>query len=637
LRQLDADVVGGRWTLLRPATLTLGDSARVAVEDLELSEAASGGRLFVQGVVWPIDRADARVEAERLPLGDIQTLLGIAPQLTGDLNAAAEIRLAAGSPTIDATFSLDSGAFRDVVFSGLEGAIRFADGYVDGSAVARLDTAGALTLALRVPAEVSVDSPSFRLLPDGPVTGTLESTNLALGPLIGLDPRLRDVEGRANGSITLGGTVQAPELAGELAVQDAAVTVLPLQKRFTEISADLALEGRRVIVRNVTAFAEGRATVRGEIVLEELTDPVAALAVQLSAFRPVGVPDREDAAFTGTITLLGPLRAPTLSGRVAINDGYVPVPEFGGPIDDFSDLPAIGPVEAQRSWTDALIVNNFGVEIASDVWLIGAGAQAQLGGVVTVNKTDETFLVQGILEGERGTYTLQAGPIIRRFEIANAQVRFLGTPEINPAIDITARRAVLDPQGRQLDIDVRITGTLRSPRLSLGSADLATVPESELLSFLFFGQGSANLNEGGGQALVDQAVFGGFAELAGLGLERALAEDLGLSFDIFQLRFGGPGGLGGFGSPTVVLGWELGSAFFLTVEGALAALAGGSTTTRESLWAIRLEWAFDPSSRASFGYEPVSRNRFIRGFSLGLSPLQPENQFVLELRRRWTY
>src|SRR5690606_14120524 len=185
---------------------------------------------------------------------------------------------------------------------------------------------------------------------------------------------------------------------------------------------------------------------------------------------------------------------------------------------------------------------------------------------------------------------------------------------------------VLDRQGRQLDIDVRITGTLRTPRLSLASADLATVPESELLSFLFFGQGSADLNAQGnaGEVLLDQTVFGGFAELAGLQLERALVHDLGLSFDIFQLRFGGPGGIGGFGAPTVVLGWELGSEFFLTVEGALAALTGGSTGTRESLWAIRLEWAFDPNSRARFGYEPVARNRYIRGFSLGLSPLQPE-------------
>jgi translocation and assembly module TamB len=638
LRQLEADVEGGRWTLLRPATFTLGDSARIAVRDLELTEAASGGRLFAEGVIWPIGQADARVEIAEFPVGDVQTLLGVTPQFTGDVDAVAQVRAGGGVPAIDVTFRVDSGAVRGLVMDELEGAVRFADGIIDARAVARLDTAGALTLALRLPAELRVDSPSFRLLPEGAVTGTLETADLALAPLLALDPRLRDVQGRVTGRVDLAGTVQTPEVDGRIALTNGAVTVVPLEKRFTDIRADLALEGRRIIVREVTATAEGTATARGEIVLEELTDPTAAIAVQLSAFRPMGVADREDAAFTGTLTLLGPLRAPSLTGRIAINDGYIPIPDFGGPIDDFTDLPAMDGAETQ-SWLDALRVENLRVEIANDVWFIGEGAQAQLGGELAVELVDDRLTLVGTLEGQRGTYTLQAGPIIRRFEIANAQVRFLGLPEINPAIDITARRTVLDQQGRQFDIDVRITGTMRTPRLSLASADLATLPESELLSFLFFGQGSANLNAQGnaGGVLLEETVYSGLAEFAGLQLERALVHDLGLSFDVFQLRFGGPGGIGGFGTPTVVVGWELGSEFFLTVEGAITALSGGAANTRENLWAIRLEWAFDPDSRARIGYEPVARNRYLRGFSLGLSPLQPENQFVFELRRRWTY
>src|SRR5690606_31677663 len=159
-------------------------------------------------------------------------------------------------------------------------------------------------------------------------------------------------------------------------------------------------------------------------------------------------------------------------------------PEFGGPIDDFADLPAIRDEESQ-SWLDALRVENLRIEIANDVWFIGEGAQAQLGGELSVVESDQALTLVGTLQGERGTYPLQAGPLIRRFEIASAQVRFLGLPEINPAIDITARRTVLDQQGRQFQIDVRITGNMRTPRLSLASADLATLPESELLSFLF--------------------------------------------------------------------------------------------------------------------------------------------------------
>src|SRR5690606_1310655 len=127
---------------------------RLDVQDFEVVEASSGGRFFAQGVVWPIDLADVRVEAAGLPIGDVQALLGMAPLVTGDLEGTAEVRVAARTPTIDATFRLDSGAIRGVAFSAIEGAVRFADETIDARAVATLDTAGALTLALRLPAEI---------------------------------------------------------------------------------------------------------------------------------------------------------------------------------------------------------------------------------------------------------------------------------------------------------------------------------------------------------------------------------------------------------------------------------------------------------------------------------------------------
>jgi hypothetical protein len=635
LQQLEADVEGGRWTLVRPATIDVESGGTVMVGGLEMVESASGGRVLIDGTVWPIAVADARIEAAELPVGDVQSLLGITPQVTGDLAAMAEIGTTDGVPFIDATFSLDSGAIRGVPVSRFEGSVRFADNTIDVRAMALLDTAGTLDLALRLPAELRLDSLSFRLLDEGAVSGTLDARDLALAPLAGPTTALRDVQGRINGQVTLTGTVGAPDLAGQLLMVGGAATVVPLDQRFTQIGADLVLSGRTLTVRQLSATSDGSVLVRGEITFEQLTDPVAALAVQVSRFRPFGVEGRENAAFSGTITLQGSLRSPLMTGRVAVNDGYIPIPDFGGPPDDFSDLPGLESQE--ESWLDALRIDNMVVAVANDVWFTGIGATAQLGGEVAVSKIGEAFRLQGTLEGERGTYTLEAGPIIRRFQIASAQVRFLGTPEINPAIDVTARRIVLDPAGRQVEIDVRITGTIRTPRLSLASADLATVPESELLSFLFFGRPSADLGTGGlpGQALLEETFVGGFAELAGLELERTLIRDLGLSFDVFQIRFGGPGGIGGFGAPTLVFGWELGSAFFLTVESALGALAESGAGIENS-WAIRLEWAFDEDSRARIGYEPVSINRFLRGYSLGLDRVI-QNQFVLEVRRRWMY
>jgi hypothetical protein len=245
--------------------------------------------------------------------------------------------------------------------------------------------------------------------------------------------------------------------------------------------------------------------------------------------------------------------------------------------------------------------------------------------------------LQGTLTGERGIYTLQAGPIVRRFEIASAEVRFLGSPRPDPAIDVTATKIIFDPAGRQVEIRVRLGGTLRSPTLALASVDAPTIPESELLSFLFFGRPSTELGAAGlpGEALLEETFYGGLAELATLELEEALIEDLGLSLDIFQVRFGG-GGIGGVGATTFVFGWEIESNVFLTAESAIGAVLSEGDLGANA-WALRLEWAIDPRSRVRAGFEPVAPGRFLRGLNLALPAVRPRQQFSIELRRRWNY
>jgi hypothetical protein len=149
-------------------------------------------------------------------------------------------------------------------------------------------------------------------------------------------------------------------------------------------------------------------------------------------------------------------------------------------------------------------------------------ARAQLSGELTVNKVGMDTPITGTLSGTRGQYTLIAGPLVRRFDVVSAQVRFLGDPTPNPAIDITARRAVFDPAGRQIDVDVRVTGTLETPRLSLAGGEAVGVAESELLSFLLFGRPTFAL--GGevalGEDVLQQTLTGVLAEVLAIELER---------------------------------------------------------------------------------------------------------------------
>jgi hypothetical protein len=317
---------------------------------------------------------------------------------------------------------------------------------------------------------------------------------------------------------------------------------------------------------------------------------------------------------------------------VGSNPLDVELAEMGDPMD----LTDLGAATAEPGFFDKVRLDDFRMIAGPSLWFSMANARAQLAGELTIDKIGSDLRITGTLEGNRGTYTLEAGPVVRRFDIAHAEVRFLGATEINPAIDITARRVVVQGD-RDLQIDVRIGGTLKTPMLTLGSADASNMPQSELLSYLLFGQGTLALTGAmlPGEDIVLDAALGSLSDFAAERLEA-----VGLGFDIIQLRLGG-GGLYGLASPTLVVGREVSNNLFLTLEAGFAGLfaepgepaANNNTSTSQ---AIRLEWRMNPQTSLRLGWEKGLR-RQIRGLGVALPVTPLRQQATIELRRRWSW
>jgi hypothetical protein len=645
IEQARFDLAEDRWTLLRPATIEWTPEGLVDVDELLIEAQESEGRVRLAGRVLPRGRIDAELEVAAFPTGDIQALFGQPPIIEGMLWAEGSLRGGRENPLLDIEFRVEDGAVQDVPVQHLEGSIRYENAETRIDAVAVVDTAGRLDMALVLPSRLSLDDDDFgfALLDGVPLSGSLEAEQFALAPFSAMSPMVRDLTGFVDASVSLAGTAEAPRVAGTLTLADGAVTVVELNQRYTEITGTVAFDGRELVVQDLRARSDGWATVSGSVVLERLDEPVLDLRVDLDRFRAMGVDDQRDAAVYGTVALTGPPNASVLTGNVRVEDGYVALPEFGAsPVaEELADITVpvpgaaeIGTVADRTDWFGNLRIRDLRVTAGDGAWFLVEQARAQLTGELVMNKTGDSFPITGTLQGSRGQYTLVAGPIIRRFEIVSAQVRFRGLPEPNPAIDITARRIVIDQGGRQLDVDVRITGSLENPRLGLASGAPDVVSESELLSFLLFGRPSFALGGGAvpGEVILEQTFAGGFAELAALELERSLG---GLGLDIFQVRLG-TGAYGGIGAPTFVLGRQLREDVFLTVETGMLALFGEETSAFDA-WAVRLDWAFREQARVRLALEPVYRGRSLRSSVLALPLSQPRQQLLLELRRRWTW
>ena len=644
LQRARLDLGTGTWALTGPASIDWAGGDGVKVSNLNLKANEGEGRLALNGRLFPIDNIDVRLETAALPLGEVQTLLGREPVVSGLLWSNARIQGPGEAPTFNVEFRVDSGDYQGVRFVRAEGKLDYARQVLNGNVLATLDSAGHLDAKATLPVRVALAPEfTFKILDEGPASGSIVADSVKLALFTTLFPEVRDVEGVVRANATLSGTAGNPNLDGSITVAGGAATIIPLNRAYTDFNAEIVLNNRAAEFRRFVIRSGGNAEVTGRIEFPDISNPVANVTATLTRFRPAGVDDHPDAAASGEIHLNGPVfEGMTMTGHITMEDGDVPIPVLPvTPLDDeLAELVGpleVRPTEGERkpSLVDNVRIRDLRFTAGEGLWFTMPNARAQLAGDLTVNKQGEEMRVVGTLEGSRGTYTLEAGPIIRRFDVTHAELRFLGGVEIDPVLNITARRLILDPQGRDMEVEIRVGGTMKVPTLSLASQDAALIPQSELLSYLLFGQPSLGLSSGGlpGQSLVEETLLSGLTELASLELENAI----GGGFDVFQVRMRGSG-IEGLLQPTLVLGRELSSDVFLTVESGIGALFGGAENSAIGQdIAVRLEWRIDPRTSLRAGYEPVNRRGYLRGFSAALPAVNRQRQVGLELRRRWQW
>ncbi|HEY0304879.1 MAG TPA: translocation/assembly module TamB domain-containing protein [Longimicrobiales bacterium] len=635
-----------QWALLNPAVFNWSSerNAPVNIRNLDFREVDGNGRVLIDGRIRPPASADFRIETVSFPVDELQRLLGRQPVVAGELGLNATVRVTQGVPQITGKFQLDSAVVQNVRFSALTGDINYANDRLITTATAVVDTAGQLNLRAELPLDMRFgDSMVVRMRDTGPVNITLVSDSIALAPFAVLSPEVEDVTGKLTANLSVTGTVQAPVLSGTFAVRNARAHIVRANTTYDSINAVVALQGQRAVIEQAVARSDGLVTATGSIEFADLNRPVFDITGNLTDFRAAGVEGQTAAQVNGQVRLTGPMDGATLTGDVELSDGYFPVPTvFSSPLDDELTelaLPGGAPdpnAAAPSRFVENLRIDDFRVRAGESLWFSMPDARAQLEGELVFDKSGEDIRITGTLTGTRGQYTLRAGPIVRRFDVVEVEVRFLGDTEINPLINIVASRLIVDPAGRQIDIRVRVGGTMRAPTLALASADAANIPQSELLSFLLFGQSNIGLTGGGlvpGQALVAETFWGGFTELIGLELEDELA-DAGVSFDIFQLRFGNR--IASLTEPTIVLGEEISDNLFLTVESALGVLGGGGGLEFPT---VRLEWRRSPSTTLRLGYELVNLNRALRSVTVAqpIGQARQDRQVTFDFTKRWSW
>lgn len=645
VERLVMDLRDQRWALARPADVRWGGIEGAVVDSLLVRHETGPGWILVDGRV-PVDApADLHVQAVALPIGDLVALAGMHRELTGGLWADLRLGGTRSAPRVEGSVTLLGGELRDIPYGRLEGEVRYEAGALQVDGLLALAAAeGEATARVTLPLDFTLAPFAFGFRDEGAISGQVLARDLSLRPLAGLTAQLQETAGRITGDVRFGGTWGDPLLEGSLSLREGSARVPMLNRTFEEAAGSIVFDRRAIVIHEIRARSDGTAVATGRIELPAGQSPALAVDVQLDRFRPIAFQRMRPVATWGVVRVRGTTSLPVLRGRIRVEDGSLSLPAAGAPrvleerfLDDpggplgVEAFPGLEPAPAAATF----FLDDVAVEFGNDVWFVAEDTRAQLSGDLVVTGGGEQLQVVGDLAGTQGSFTLRAGPVIRRFTIVNARIRFFGNPVPNPAIDITASRVVPLPDGGRLDVQVRVSGTLDRPTLSLATAEGQTVPEGQLLSFLLFGQPGIALAGLSGEGLVEGAFLGGLGDFAAMELEQAFVREMGVPLDIFQIRIGAGGPLG-LGAPTVLMGKELTDDLLLTVDAGLGTLLGGEQAAG-GIWAIILEWRIDQEWSLDVGIEPVNRARLLRQIGPLTSLIRPRQEFIVELRRRWTY
>ncbi|MDX1747885.1 MAG: translocation/assembly module TamB domain-containing protein, partial [Halobacteriales archaeon] len=360
-----------------------------------------------------------------------------------------------------------------------------------------------------VPVDLTLRSVADRT-PSEPMDLGIRTDSLPALFVLALLEDLEDVEGTISGQVDVAGTVDSPELLGTVRLVDGAWTVDAVGVRQSDVQATFDLQSDDRVLVSATGRAGGTVEVEGTVTLSPLRDPGLDLTIGLNEFRAV---DRRDllGVLSGEVQLTERFRRPVITGALSVDEGILYVEEFQrqvGIVDlsdprflTFMDRAAFEgrPLLAQtrNPFMDSLRVN-VDLEVARNTWLRSDDMNVEIRGemIVTYDRPNQDFVLIGELQAPRGQYQF----LSRTFEVRSGSVQFVGTPGINPNLDIVASARVRRREGVPLDIIANLTGTLVEPRIELSSEE-GGISESDLISYIAIGRPSNELTgffQGGG-------------------------------------------------------------------------------------------------------------------------------------------
>lgn len=327
-----------------------------------------------------------------------------------------------------------------------------------------------------------------------PIQGSVKliSNDLSLLPI--LAPEIYTPTGNLNIDLKISGNIGQPHIAGNINLSQGQVTIPRLGVKFTDINAKIAADDRQPLSYTATAkSAKGSLALTGTTDLRQTGLPTI-LKIQGNDVRVMQTPQAK--------INVSPNLEVKINGKNINLSGEITVPEAKFSPDDFSnsvtmsdDVVFVNKENQIKKELPFWVTSNIQLTLGELVNLDFMGLRADLGGSLSLRDSPgRATTAIGQLFVRQGKYTAYG----QKLSIETGQLIFTGGPITNPGLNIEAvhqQRTIGRTSNREdaitsssdLTVGVRITGTIREPRVVLFS-DPPGYSQSDILSYLVLGR-----------------------------------------------------------------------------------------------------------------------------------------------------
>jgi translocation and assembly module TamB len=532
------------WMTPHSAAIRWGGPG-VQVDSFELRN-RGGGRVYANGLLPTEGVADFRLDVDSFPVGDIIDLAEADIDMTGIISVHGTMGGTTNTPAFRGDFGLTKGTYNQTAVPDLVG--RF--GYADRQLVAHVDAARdnakpMMTVDARVPINLALTGATgARMLPE-PMSVDLAADSLPLELIPQFTDVISNFHGRAFGRVAMRGTLKRPSLVGQFALLNGTVMLNSTGATFDHMNASIRMANDTVYVDSVAAKAIGDVHLRGTLAVGDWREPAFNLYLTSSGGELMNN-DRGKVRVDAGIALTGPFTAAYLSGGARITQGVIYAPEpsgrhlvGAGDPELFNVLDTA--ITAERDLFPAVspLLKNLRVDMELSVkrntWVRNREANVEIytDDPVAIRAEQQAFALTGVVNTDRGEYNF----LSKRFQIKRGSIMFIGSPDLNPTLQITGEYQVQTT--RTLNISVLIGGTLKRPKLALESDAQPPKTQSELLSLLAFGQPTSSLLAFGSSSVAGSAATGDlFGSGAQFAAQRLASVAVGVAIDQVELQAG---------------------------------------------------------------------------------------------------